>query len=193
MVLGADSRSQELRVVAPPWVLREQMIRDEYQLERQLNPQRFHPFFRPCVNRVLLVADGGLDFSEGDFGLSVFVRTLLDTPGRHVRHQITLAHIGDASATQLMGGDARIDRRISRFKFDELNHFAPDMYDVVMLFGILTAYSGRGTASNGAPYPSDRLADPELKALTAHMNGGGGLFATGDHGALGRALSAAVP
>jgi hypothetical protein len=177
----------------PPWVLEEIRLREQFRRDVLLDPVFHFPFFRPCSNRVLLVADGGLDFSEGDFGLSTFVRTLLTTPGRYVRHEITLGHIAAVGGTSLMSGEPRIANRIPSFRFDDPNHFAPDRYDVVMLFGIATANSGRGTASDGKPYPADRLADPELAALTAFMNGGGGLFATGDHGALGKALSAAVP
>ena len=191
--MSIDSAADQARTAAPPWVLQELRHRERYLVDRQLDPQIFHPFLRPSVNRVLLVADGGLDFSEGDFGLAVFVRTLLDAPGGHVRHDVTLAHLDPVAATQLLPGDDRIARRIPSFTFDDPGHFAPDRYDVVMLFGIATGYGPRGTDTDGNPYPSDRLADPELKALTAHMDSGGGLFATGDHGALGRALSGAVP
>jgi hypothetical protein len=135
----------------------------------------------------------GLDFSDDNFGLATFVRSLLDMPGLYVRFVITLAHIGNPSVTAMMAGEARIARRITQFKFDDPAHFAVDMYDEVMLFGIASFFGGRGTASNGQPYPSDRLADPELRALTDFMNSGGGLFATGDHGNLGRFLGNAVP
>lgn len=177
----------------PRWAAAELRLRDQFRLGWQLEPNSVYPFLRPCRNRVLIVADGGLDFSEADFGLAVFVRTLLDTPGVHVRHEITLAHIDDAPEGRLMGAENRIARRIPRFKFDDPGNFLPDMYDVVMLFGISPSHFGRGNDSDGRPYPSDRLADPELDALTAFMNGGGGLFATGDHGLLGRALCSAVP
>ncbi|WP_210479504.1 hypothetical protein [Naasia sp. SYSU D00948] len=177
----------------PPWALEERLLRESFRRDLLLEPGRLFPFFRPCRNRVLLVADGGLDFSEADFGLSVFVRTLLNTPGRYVRHEITLAHISDVDASRLLAAEPRIARRIPAFRFDVGDHFAPDRYDFVMLFGIATAFGPRGTAADGSEYPADRLADTELQALTAYMDGGGGLFATGDHGALGRALSGAVP
>lgn len=128
------------------------------------------------------------------------MRTLLDTPGRHVRHRITLAHLGRPGDAQMMAGESRVAGRITGFVFDDPAHFTPDAYDVVMLFGFASRYASRGpgpglgTASDGQPYPADRLADPELAALVAYMDGGGGgLFATGDHGELGRALSHAVP
>lgn len=167
-------------------------LRQEYLPELVAKPELFWPFLRPCPVKVLIVADG-LDFSEGGFGLTAFVRTLLDMPGRHVRFRITLAHINAAAASQMMPAEARIVNRITSFKFDNAAHFAVDMYDEVFLFGIASTFGARGTASNGQPYPADRLADPELRLITQFMNAGGGLFATGDHGSLGRALCHAIP
>lgn len=186
---GTESDDPE---IASDWVITERRFRDRFRIEWQLEPDRFYPYFRPCRNRVLMVADGGLDFSEDDFGMSVFVRTLLLTPGFHVRHEITLAHIDPAGPDRLMWRESRIARRISQFRFDDPSHFTPDMYDVVMLFGIRQEYFGRAPASDGIEY-TDRLAPTEIDALTAFMNGGGGLFATGDHGLLGWSLGSAVP
>ena len=153
----------------------------------------FWPFLRPCQVKVLMVVDG-LNFSEDGFGLSTFVRTLLDMPGNYVRFRITLADIRQNIPDALMmGNEPRIVRRITGFRFDHPDHFAADMYDEVMLFGIAQTMPGRGTAANGAPYPAERLADPELRVLTEFMNAGGGLFATGDHGRFGRFLCHAVP
>ncbi|GAB3165850.1 hypothetical protein [Telluribacter humicola] len=152
------------------------------------DPNKLYPIlFRPCRVRVLLVADGGLDFSIGGFGLRAFVESLLDMPGYHVKFDITLAHIHARSGGQMMDPDTRITRRISQFKFDNPEHFGPDKYDQVWLFGIDTIYRQR----NG--YPTDRLGDKELAAITQFMNGGGGLFATGDHGSLGACLGGSVP
>lgn len=159
--------------------------RDRIFIDR---PEVILPILRPCRVRVLLVADGGLDFSMGDFGLRTFVETLLATPAYYVRFEITLAHINNVPDSSLMVGDARISRNIREFKFDDTSHFTPAMYDQVWLFGIDTSYFGRG-----AGYPSDRLSDTELRALSEFMNGGGGLFATGDHGLLGRCLCSAIP
>ena len=156
----------------------------------QVKPEAIWPFLEPCTVRLLLVADGSLDFSEADFGLSTFVRTLLDMPGRYVRFEITLAHIRSGADSQLMEGENRIARRISSFKFDVPDHFTPDMYDEVLLFGWEHRAYGRDDSDH---YPSDRLADTELRELTKFMNGGGGLFATGDHGRIGRFLGHALP
>ena len=161
--------------------------------QAHIKPEAFWPFWGPCQVRLLIVADGSLDFSEGDFGLSTFVRSLLDMPGRYVRFRITLAHINNVSATQMLDSESRIVRRVTGFKFDVADHFKPDMFDEVMLFGILTSAFGRGNDASGQPYPTNRLGDAELRALTQFMNAGGGLFATGDHGALGRFLCHAVP
>jgi hypothetical protein len=169
----------------PPWVLRELLSREKFELELQLDPVQFHPFLRPCRNRVLLVTDGSLDFSEAPFGLSMFVRTLLDAPGRFVRHEITLAHINAAATSQMLPAEVRIAGRVTSFRFDNPAHFDPTKFDVVMLFGFSTSYGNRG--------PEGGLADTEVAALTTFMNSGGGLFATGDHGSLGRALCHRVP
>lgn len=163
-----------------------------YADELRAKPERHWPYWGPCDVKVLIVVDG-LDFSEGDFGLSTFVRTLLDTPGGYVRFRITLAHIGDVPETSMLAGEPRIVNRITQFKFDDPTHFTKAMYHEVMLFGIAETFAGRGTDAGGDPYPADRLSDTELRALTEFMNDGGGLFATGDHGMLGRFLCHAVP
>ena len=84
-----------------------------------------------------------------------------------------------------MPAESRIATRIPAFAFDNPAHFGPETYDVVMLFGILETYPGRS--------PGETLRDAELRVLTEYMNSGGGLFATGDHGKLGRALSHRIP
>jgi len=162
-------------------------LRERFRDELRIQPEIFWPYLRPCTVRLLLLADGTLDFSEQDFGLSTFVRSLLDMPGRHARFQITLAHINGVADSRLMAGESRISNRIKSFKFDNGTHFGTNMYDAVFLFGIATSYS------RGNGYPSDRLSDNELRALTQYMNAGGGLFATGDHGMLGRPLCHAIP
>jgi hypothetical protein len=156
------------------------------------NPELFLPILRPCRVKVLLVTDGGLDFSMGDFGLRTFVEALRTIPGFYVRFDITVAHINNVSDDAVMAGQPGITRSIKQFKFDDPAHFTPTMYDQVWLFGIATFYS-RGISPSGQPYPNNRLGDTELRALSEFMNGGGGLFATGDHGALGVCLGGAVP
>lgn len=156
------------------------------------DPERFLHLLRPCHVRVLLVTDGALDFSVRDFGLRTFVEILQSTPGYYVRFDITVAHINDVGDDQVMVGEPGITRSIKQFKFDDPSHFAPSMYDQVWLFGIATSYF-RGVDAAGNAYPNNRLSDAELRAVSEFMDGGGGLFATGDHGALGVCLSGAIP
>ncbi|MGD8684936.1 MAG: hypothetical protein PVG27_13395, partial [Chloroflexota bacterium] len=145
--------------------------------------------FRPCTVRVLLVTDGALDFGSGGFGLRTFVETLLDGAGFYARFEITLAHIANRGGDQMMAGDGRIADRIPSFRFDDTDHFTADRYDQVWLFGIETTYANRRISNDDTP----TLLPAEVEALGAFMDGGGGLFATGDHGALGKALCSAVP
>ena len=156
------------------------------RLEYRLHPELIHPWWRRCPVKVLLVTDGGLDFGEGDFGLSTLVRVLKnEAPGR-ARFELTLAHIRDVSDVRMLAGEPGIANRIKQFRFDNTSHFTPTMYDQVWLFGIETNYSGM-------PNRGTFLADAEIAALHAHMQRGGGVFATGDHGFLGRALCGGLP
>ncbi len=180
-----------------PYLTRDN-LRYAAQIERRedlfrVEPSRLFPLFWPCTVRVLIVTDGGLDFSLQNFGLSTFVTILLDTPSVRVDFSITLAHINNVTSAQMLDTEPRIAARITSFRFDDPAHFDPNDFDEVWLFGISTFYSGRGTSpATGLAYPTDRLADSELAALAGFMNGGGGLFATGDHGALGVCLSGSV-
>ncbi|MGI8932091.1 MAG: hypothetical protein ACR2FK_06925 [Sphingomicrobium sp.] len=143
-------------------------------------------YFRwtPCKVRLLLVVDGLTFHPSLDFGLGQFVDILL-APSYFVRYEITLANILNVPIDAgMLTGDSRIARRIVNFKFDVDDHFTADKYDVVFLFGIAPSYGSRG-----AGYPaSDSLKASELQRLAQFENGGGGLFATGDHAALGKAL-----
>ncbi|MBB5806143.1 hypothetical protein F4560_005911 [Saccharothrix ecbatanensis] len=154
------------------------------------------PWRRPCTVKTLLVTDGGLDFGLGDFGLQTFVDILLHDGRSYVRFEITVAHLRtNVTNAAVMLGAPGIARSIKGFMFDDPNHFTPDSFDEVWLFGIETNFHN-GTYPNrsGNPgrFPSTRLGDAELNALTAHMNKGGGIFATGDHGSLGNALCGSV-
>jgi hypothetical protein len=156
------------------------------RLDFRLKPELIYPWWRRCTVKALIVTDGNLNFGEGDFGLSTFVRILKNDAPSRVRFELTLAHIRDVSDLELLATEPDIARRIKLFRFDDASHFTPDMYDQVWLFGIETNYSGmpgRGTF----------LANLEIDAIHAHMQRGGGMFATGDHGFLGQALCGGLP
>lgn len=160
------------------------------KLEFQLRPELFHPWWARCVTKVLIVTDGNLNFGEGDFGLSTFIRCLRDRAPGYARFELTLAHIDNVSDAEMLAAESGIARRIKRFRFDNPDHFTPEMYDEVWLFGILPRYSGRP----GRPgEDGSTLVNAEVAALQQHMERGGGLFATGDHGDLGRALCSRLP
>ena len=162
----------------------------------RLNPELVFPWWRPCNVNVLLVTDGGLDFGVGDFGLSTFVSLLMNDGRHYVKFNITLAHLrSNVSDAQVMAGASGIVASIKDFRFDNPAHFDANKFDEVWMFGIETFFWSSSYASrnaNHAVYPSNRLGDAELVALYAHMQRGGGVFATGDHDALGKALCGSV-
>lgn len=143
--------------------------------------------WRRCTIRLLIVTDR-LSFSPtDDFGLGTFVKVLLDTP-LWGRVRISLANIGPFNAFHAdpsLASEARIAARTDNFRFDNASHFDPAQFDAVFLFGISAVYTGG--ARTGAT-----LDDSEIAVLNAFQNGGGGLFATGDHGKLGFALCSKV-
>jgi hypothetical protein len=157
------------------------------------DPEAYLPWLmRRCTVRVLLVADGFIDFSTHDFGLSAFLDTLINDTLFYVRFDITLAHLrNDASDEEMAVGTAGVTRRITGFVFDNPNHFTTSMYDEVFIFASDTYYhysSYSTREANPGNYPADRLGNAEYQALSAFMDGGGGVFATGDHGALGKGM-----
>lgn len=162
---------------------------------RRLNPDIIFPWRRPCSVSVLLLTDGDLNFGLGDFGLSAFVN-LLSNGRSYVRFNLTLGHLrSNVTDAEVMKGAPGIAASIKDFRFDNPQHFTATKYDEVWMFGFETnfhqpSYNHRNT--NRPSYPSNRLSDAELVVLNAHMQRGGGVFATGDHGALGRALCGSV-
>lgn len=170
---------------------------DDRSASLREDPESLMPWLlRPCRVRTLIVTDGGLDFSGQGFGLSTFVRSLIAEDRLFVRFEITVAHLRpDVTDAQVMVGTPGIARTIKGMRFDEPAHFTPTMYDQVWLFGFeQNFHNGWYPARSGNPrtYPADRLGDRELVNLSSFMNRGGGLFATGDHGYIGRSLCSAV-
>lgn len=153
------------------------IIRDRQQTLR-FHPEDLYEWWRPqCTIRILLVADGFLNFGSRDFGLSAFVSTLVNESYSYGKFEITLAHRGSSVGNP----EVSIERSIADFKFSNTNHFDQDMYDQVWLFGSSGEFSN--TSGIGV-----RMSPNELTALETFMDNGGGVFATGDHGALGKTL-----
>ena len=151
------------------------------RIDFRRTPEKIYRWWRRCTVKVLLVTDGNLNFGEGDFGLSTFVRILKNDAPAPVRFELTLAHINNVPDADMLAGEPGIAARIKNFRFDDPAHFTPDQFDQVWLFGISTSYAGM-------PGRNTFLAPAEIDAVHAHMQRGGGVFATGDHGFLGQAL-----
>jgi hypothetical protein len=166
------------------------------RLDFFLDPSRIYPWWSKCHVRVLLVTDGGLDFGQGDFGLSTLVGILQNEAPARVKFDMTLAHLrSNVSDAAVMSGVPGIVRSIKGFRFDDPAHFTANMYDEVWMFGIETNFQQFGYTerqANPTRYPAGSLGNDELIRLGEFMNKGGGVFATGDHGALGRGLCGSV-
>jgi hypothetical protein len=143
--------------------------------------------WRPCVVRILLVADDFLFFSDENFGLSDLIEILATEPFAFARFEITTAHrsatVSDARAGV---GNPHVVRAIKGFHFDNADHFNPAVFDQVWLFG---AERSRLSGKQWTP----KLPDAEIRKLCEFMDGGGGVFATGDHEDLGASLCGFVP
>ncbi|MBV9750378.1 MAG: hypothetical protein JO157_16355, partial [Acetobacteraceae bacterium] len=111
--------------------------------------------------------DQSSDPASGDeyFGLSEFVRSLTGPLPFLSHFAVTTAHrdtdVGHAA-------------EIEHFRFDQHNL---SQYDEIWLFGVA------GPGETNAP-----MSDAELAALATFMDGGGGVFATGDHQDLGAGM-----
>lgn len=145
-----------------------------------VNP--FPPLWRPiiidldCKTRVLLVADGGLNFDPSSgFGLSE-ARDVIAAAATTVHDvEVTTAHwSGNPSAD--VTGNFRFSGTHTVFGDTRTIHD----YQEIWIFGISSATAA--TAMSGA----------DLSELETFMDNGGGVFATGDHNALGAFLSGNV-
>lgn len=134
---------------------------------------------RPCRPRVLMVTDGSLNFrSNSDFGLWRFIHAITLAPGVVTKPVLTLAHRGAHVATVSVGSDTYTVK--TGFIFAGASPAVTlANYDQIWLFGI-----------EGGAFS---LSPPEIEVLSEFMNGGGGVFATGDHASLGRQMCGSLP
>lgn len=126
-----------------------------------------------CKANVLIVTDKFLNFGTGGFGLSEFLTTFnaLENASS-IDYRVTLAHRSGITQNQ----NPVVVNHISDFRFDssvDLNGF-----EQIWLFGVEWDYT---------------LNKDELKLLTAFMDQGGGVFATGDHENLGQSMCGKIP
>ncbi len=117
----------------------------------------------PCPQKVLMVTDGSLDFGTAGFGLSEFVSIV-----RAGGHTVATAHRSGDS-------DASIT---TPFNFaTAATPVTTSNYDQIWLFGFSTA----------------PLTPAEQATVVTFMQGGGGVFATGDHSTIGQGMGASLP
>lgn len=136
-------------------------------LAYKLWPEKLWPILLPpCDVRILMVTDGLGSFGTADFGLKALIDALAEPPGPWVRFGITTAH-----------RKYDPDADLNNFDFTAQSL---DGFDQIWLFGV--------ERTSG---PS--LSEAELSTLSQFMDGGGGVFATGDHEDLGVALCGSVP
>jgi hypothetical protein len=140
---------------------------EQVLLRHELDVARLSPFWWRARVRILVVTDGSGSFdSTASFGLGRALDEVRNDPWWWVRFELVTAH---------RGGGSSADH--TNFRFD-----APPVelagFDQLWLFGVQSAPA---------------LASSEVAAIRAFMDGGGGVFATGDHDELGAALSGDLP
>lgn len=137
----------------------------------------FWPWFVRCRPRILVVTDGALSYHEtgptAHFGLSRFVQAISQSSLQPV---ITLAHRGASpSPMSIYGASYPV---LANFKFDTAaTAVTVANYDQIWMFG----------------FDGGNLPAPEIQKIANFMNAGGGVFATGDHASLGRAMGGQLP
>ncbi len=152
---------------------------DRRRLLRILEMQKFdflddrfrRPCFGGCTVKVLIVCDGGLNFNTGAFGLSEFLTTFNELQASTCNdYEVTVAHRGSVS---LSPPNPIVANQISGFNFATSMDLTD--FDQMWLFAIQSR-------------ESDNITTAEKNAIATYMNSGRGLFATGDHGQLGRSM-----
>lgn len=132
----------------------------------------------PCRPRILVVTDSSLNFRpDTAFGLGRFLHGITVDAGVTNKPILTLAHRGAHVSSVTIGPDT--------YNVDDFFNFAtanPTVtlanYDQIWMFGF---------ASGGS------LSNAEIAVIAEFMNGGGGVFATGDHGVIGQQMCGALP
>ena len=157
-----------------------------------LTPQGFPIWPELAGIHVLVVLDGRASVLHSasfgpinnnlHFGLSRFIETLTQTVPHFTRLFVTKAHREPSDQLNSVYPHAfSFGADIQGFKFDTPG-LDLSIYDVIFLFGVA-----------GDQETDALISDTELVALTAFMDGGGGVFATGDHEDLGAPLNGRIP
>lgn len=128
----------------------------------------------PPTVRILIVCDDDFSYSpDQKFGLTELIGAL-QSPGVFVNFSITKAH----RETSVYSAEADIQE----FRFDNPDHFSASKFEEIWFFGLRRSNE---TVSLMSP--------AELRIVSQFMDGGGGVFATGDHEDLGAPLCGQIP
>jgi hypothetical protein len=138
-------------------------------------------WFRECTPRILVVTDGLNYLPASDFGLTEFVETLRAST-IHGMTPIVLTAQYNPNPMAALSFDP-VTKHISNFKFKDPTHgLLKSRYDVAFMLSSSSEFGTRLTGEAGA-----------LEAVTAFMQAGGGVFATGDHADLGAGMCMEIP
>ena len=149
--------------------------------------------FRSRV-RILVVVDTQISITTAnDFGVARIIRLLRETSIGCTRFRVDIAVRGAAPFVD-NGTVGPEEARFEGFRFDSELNDTPvlNRYDEVFLFGFMPGNDG-GPDSNIEGVNAFPATDAELAVLTDWMNGGGGVFATGDHDYLGASMCYRIP
>lgn len=140
-----------------------------------------YPWFAECIPKILVVTDG-LNYQQmDDFGLTEFVDTLRASTIHSMIPIVTTARFNPSPMATLSYDAAT--RHISNYKFKDATHgLLKSRYDVVFILSINGEFGQKLTDESGA-----------TDAVTAFMQAGGGVFATGDHEDLGAGMCKDIP
>lgn len=146
---------------------------DDEALAFRTQPELYDSVLLPQRTiKILMVTDGMGSFDHKSFGLRTLITSLGIGPGPWARFEVTTAH-RDSEESE--------DSDIPKIRFDQMPSDKPlDSFDEIWLFGV----------NNRSAAP---LTEKELGQLSRFMDGGGGVFATGDHQDMGVALCGLVP
>lgn len=135
----------------------------------------------PCRPKILIVTDGFLGFNPGiGFGLTRFLEGITTHSGVTTKPILTLAFRGGTHMPGSVTIGPDVYQIISNYNFaNATSGVTIARYDQVWMFGF-----------NGGAFT---MNNNELAALTLFMNQGGGVFATGDHAAVGRQMCGGLP
>lgn len=150
----------------------------------------------PQIVRALIVTDasgGYLGNAAGGaaarFHLGEFVSVLQATAWEGFALQITKAHRGQwnsPGAVPVTAADTGADLIDFDFSAHDLS-----AYDMILIFAIVS--DGQQLIRTGNVLAPGDATPAELAAITAFMQNGGGVFATGDHEDLGAGLCREIP